>query len=152
MREMNRLTDAKVRSIKPDKGKFVKRLFDGGGLMAQATASRAGVNRNWVFRYELDGERHDYGIGPLHTVSLAEARRRAGELRLLLLDGIDPLKEREEGRKERLAEKAKRVKAQTFKECAEHFYEIIGRAGRTRSIASNGSQTWRGSSIQPLGR
>jgi integrase len=124
MRKTEILTDAAIRNCKPDKGKFVKRLLDGLGLYLQATKSTAGVNRNWVFRYELDGERHDYGIGPLHTVSLAEARRRAGELRLLLLDGIDPLQERIEARKERLAEKAKRAKAMSFKECAERFYEI----------------------------
>jgi integrase len=45
-------------------------------------------------------------------------------LRLLLLDGIDPLQERIEARKERLAAKAKKVKAQTFKECAQRFYEL----------------------------
>jgi integrase len=124
MRRTEILTDAEVRNAKPDTGKFVKRLLDGGGLYLQATKGREGVNRNWLFRYELDGERHDYGVGPLHTVSLAEARRRATELRLLLLDGIDPLTERNEARKERLAEKAKKVKAKTFKECAEGFYAI----------------------------
>src|SRR5262249_3129541 len=124
MRRTEILTDAAIRKAKPDKGKFVKRLLDGGGLYLQVTASVTGVNRNWIFRYELDGERHDYGVGPLHTVGLAEARRRAGELRLLLLDGIDPLQEKIEARKERLAEKAKRVKAQAFKECAQRFYEL----------------------------
>src|SRR4029077_16228304 len=72
MREINRLTDAEVRSAKPDKGKFVVRLADGAGLYLQATRSGSGVNRNWIFRYELDGERHDLGIGPLHTVTLSE--------------------------------------------------------------------------------
>jgi integrase len=124
MREMNRLTDAKVRSIKPDKGKFVKRLADGGGLVLQATASGEGVNRNFIFRYQRDGERHDYGIGPAHTVTLAEARRKATELRLLLLDGVDPLQERLDAKAERLAAKAKEVKAKTFEQCARAYYKI----------------------------
>ena len=124
MREMNRLTEKEVRSIKPDKGKFVKRLLDGGGLMLQATESGKGVNRNWVFRYELDGERHDLGLGPLHTVSLAEARRRAGELRLQILDGIDPFQERADVKAERLATKAERLKATTFRVCADTYYKI----------------------------
>ena len=66
------------------------------GLYLQASVAQSAldINRNWVFRYELDGDRHDYGIGPYPAVSLAEARRRAGELRLLILDGIDPLQER----------------------------------------------------------
>jgi Arm DNA-binding domain len=94
MREMNLLTEFAVKNAKPDKGKFVKRLLDGGNLYLQVTMSGNGLNRNWIFRYELDGERHDLGLGPLHTVSLGEARRRATELRLQILDGIDPMQER----------------------------------------------------------
>ena len=124
MREMNRLTEKEVRSIKPDKGKFVKRLLDGGGLILQATESAKGVNWNWVFRYELDGERHDLGLGPLHTVSLAEARRRAGELRLQILDGIDPMQERADTKAERLATKAEKLKATTFMTCADTYFRI----------------------------
>jgi integrase len=117
------LTDAEVRNAKPDKGKFVKRLLDGAGLYLQATKSAIGVNRNWIFRYELDGERHDMGLGPLHTVGLSEARRRASELRLQILDGIDPMQERADLKAERLARKAERIKATTFKECAEQYYK-----------------------------
>jgi integrase len=124
MREIDKLTDAEVRNAKPDKGKFVKRLLDGAGLYLQATMSTAGVNRNWIFRYELDGERHDLGLGPLHTVTLAHARRRAAELRLQILEGIDPAQERADLKAERLARKAERIKATTFKECAEAYYKI----------------------------
>jgi integrase len=124
MRKTEILTDAEVRNAKPDRGKFVKRLLDGDGLYLQATKSKEGVNRNWIFRYEMDGERHDYGIGPLHRIGLAEARRRRMELRQLIHDGIDPLQERIEARKERLAKKAREVKATTFKACAEAYYKI----------------------------
>jgi integrase len=124
MREINRLTDAEVRSAKPDKGKFVVRLADGAGLYLQATRSGSGVNRNWIFRYELDGERHDLGIGPVHTVTLSEARRRATELRLQILDGIDPMQERADLKAERLARKAEKLKATTFRACADAYYKI----------------------------
>src|SRR5215813_3740546 len=91
MREIDRLSEFEVKKAKPDKGKFVKRLLDGAGLYLQITKSGSGgVNKNWIFRYELDGERHDLGLGPLHTVGLSDARRRAAELRLQILDGIDP--------------------------------------------------------------
>jgi integrase len=123
MRKTEILTDATIRNAKPDKGKFVKRLLDGAGLYLQATKSTTGVNRNWIFRYELDGERHDMGLGPLHTVGLSEARRRASELRLQILDGIDPMQERADLKAERLARKAERIKATTFKECAEQYYK-----------------------------
>jgi integrase len=124
MREINRLTDAEARSAKPDKGKFVVRRADGAGLYLQATKSGSGVNRNWIFRYELDGERHDLGLGPLHTVSLSEARRRATELRLQILDGIDPMQERADLKAERLARKAEKLKATTFRACADAYYKI----------------------------
>ena len=122
MRRTEILTDAEVRNAKPDKGKFVKRLLDGAGLYLQATKSAIGVNRNWIFRYELDGERHDMGLGPC-IVGLSEARRRASELRLQILDGIDPMQERADLKAERLARKAERIKATTFKECAEQYYK-----------------------------
>jgi integrase len=125
VRQINLLTEFAVKNAKPDKGKFVKRLLDGGGLYLQATLSRSGgINRNWIFRYELDGQRHDLGLGPLHTVTLSEARRRASELRLQILDGIDPAQERADLKAERLAKKAARVKAIRFKECAEAYYKI----------------------------
>jgi hypothetical protein len=123
MREIDRLTDAEIRNAKPDKGKFVKRLLDGAGLYLQATKSGSGVNRNWIFRYELDGERHDLGLGPLHTVRLADARRMAAGLRLQILEGIDPAQERADLKAERLARRAQRVKATTFKDCAEQYYK-----------------------------
>ena len=63
------------------------------------------------------------GLGPLHTVGLSEARSRASELRLQILDGIDPMQERADLKAERLARKAERIKTTTFKECAEQYYK-----------------------------
>ena len=131
MRKIERLTEKQVRNAKPDAGKFVKRLSDGGSLYLQATVSNDGVNRNWVFRYELDGARHDMGIGPLHTVGLAEARRKAKELRQqIVLDGIDPLQAKNEEAAERRAKaqaaRAVEAKAQTFKDCAERYLAVHG--------------------------
>ena len=66
MRILDRLSEKQVKNAKPKPGKFVVRLADGGGLYLQATVSKAwGINRNWIFRYELDGARHDMGLGPL---------------------------------------------------------------------------------------
>jgi integrase len=124
VREIDLLTDRQVRNAKPDRGKFVKRLLDGDGLYLQVTKSFAGgFNRNWIFRYEMDGKRHDLGLGPLHRIGLAEARRERGELRQLIQKGIDPAQERADRKAERLARKAERIKAVPFRECAEQFYK-----------------------------
>ena len=48
-------------------------------------------SKSWVFRYRLAGRLHDMGLGPLHTVSLADARSKALDLRRQRLDGTDPL-------------------------------------------------------------
>jgi integrase len=119
------LTDADIRSAKPDRGKTVKRLLDGDRLylFASVAANAIDINKTFVFRFEMDGDRHDYGIGPYPTVSLSEARRRAAELRLLILDGIDPMQERADLKAERLAKKAAKIKATAFKECAEQYYK-----------------------------
>jgi integrase len=58
------------------------------------------------------------GIGPTHTISLAEARERATEARKLLIDGIDPLA----AKRTRLAAlRAADAKAMTFADCVRGF-------------------------------
>ena len=68
------------------------------------------------------------GIGPLHTVGLAEARRRARDLRLQIIDGIDPVEARTEERRQRRAKaqvaRAESAKAQTFAQCVELYLAI----------------------------
>ena len=65
------------------------------------------------------------GLGPVHTISLAEAREKARECRKARLDGKDPI----EGRRgERMQERLAAAKAMTFTNCAE-AYIAAHRAG-----------------------
>jgi integrase len=57
-------------------------------------------------------------MGPLHTVNLAEARKRAADHRLRRHDGIDPIEAR---RAERLQAQLVAAKAVTFKQCCESY-------------------------------
>jgi integrase len=134
------LSDKEIRNAKPGQGKKVARLLDGDRLYLFASVSLAAfelyeqggikwdaisdVNKVWVFRYQLDEVRHDYGIGPYPTVSLAEARRRASELRLMILDGIDPMQARRDQQAERKAKLAAERKVMTFAECADQYIRI----------------------------
>jgi len=60
------------------------------------------------------------GLGPLHTISLSDAREKATECRKLVLDKLDPI----EARKVRnLAEQVEAAKAMTFEQCAKAFIE-----------------------------
>ena len=72
-RTINRLTERTIAAAKPKPGKRVM-LADGGNLLCQVTGKPGGgFSRSWIFRYERDGKRHDLGLGPLDTLSLAEA-------------------------------------------------------------------------------
>lgn len=92
-------------------------LADGGGLYLQVSASGA---KSWVFRFKDAGRLREMGLGPLHTLGLAEARTRATECRKLRLDGLDPIDERKAGR---LKARLEAARAMTFKQCAEAYIE-----------------------------
>ena len=110
MREGNKLSAAAVRNAK-EPGLY----GDGRNLYLQV--SEWGT-KAWLFRYMIDGQARKMGLGALHTVGLAEARKRAAEARLRVLDGIDPIEDRKAARGRAKAEAAKVV---TFKECAVAF-------------------------------
>lgn len=95
---------------------------DGGGLFLQVGPTGA---KSWVFRFRRAGRLREMGLGPLHTVSLAEAREKALNCRKARLDGRDPIEAR---RAERMAAQTDAAKAMTFKECAE-AYVTSHRAG-----------------------
>ena len=105
----------KLTALKVEKEKRPGMYGDGGGLYLRVTDDGA---KNWVFRFMLNGRPRWMGMGPLHTVGLAEARKRAGEHRLRRHDGIDPIEAR---RAERLKALLDAAKAITFKECAESY-------------------------------
>jgi integrase len=88
---------------------------DGGGLYLHVSKNGA---RSWIFRWKHDGRLRDMGLGPLNTVTLAEARDKALACRKLKLDGRDPIEER---RAQRQAVKLEGAKAMTFKDCAEAY-------------------------------
>ena len=63
---------------------------DGSGLFFRVK----GNSRRWVYRYTLDGKRHELGLGPLNAVPLVIARKRAEEFRLSQHTGEDPKQKR----------------------------------------------------------
>lgn len=65
------------------------RLGDGAGLWLMPR----GDKMYWVFIFQRHGRRREMGLGPLDSVSLAEARDKADEARKLLHAGKDPFRE-----------------------------------------------------------
>jgi hypothetical protein len=87
------------------------RYHDGHGLILVVVNSN---NASWQLRFQRNGRERWLGLGPLHTVTLKDARERARAARLQLLDGIDPIDARR-------TERAKATLVMTFKEAAEAY-------------------------------
>jgi len=88
---------------------------DGFGLYLQVAE---GGSKSWVLRYKLDGTPRHFGLGPLHAVTLAQARILAADARRLLLDGHDPIAARHAAR---AAARLANVHTMTFDQCAEAY-------------------------------
>lgn len=85
------------------------------GLCLQVVESGA---RSWVLRTGIGEARRKMGLGGYPDVSLAVAREKARQAKLLIHDGIDPIEKRKERRKELEISRSQNV---TFKTCAETY-------------------------------
>jgi integrase len=122
-RIVGKLKARQVINVKPPKGRRAVVLGDGGNLYLEATVGAEGnIRRSWLFKYELVGKRREMGLGPLHTVSLVEARALARDLRQQLLKNIDPLAEKQKARQTLEAERAKAI---TFKAVADLYMDAF---------------------------
>jgi integrase len=92
-------------------------LADGGGLYLRIGPTGG---KSWVFRYRRAGRLHDVGLGPLHTVGLADARQKALEHRQARLNGIDPLERHRAGRAGAVLDAAR---AMSFAACAQQYID-----------------------------
>jgi integrase len=109
-RTLNRLTAMKV-----ERAKQPGLYADGGSLYLRVAP---GGSRQFIFRYALNGRSRDMGLGPTHTLTLADAREKATEARKLLLEGIDPIDTKHARMAALQVDAAKR---RTFAQCAEGF-------------------------------
>ena len=82
---LNTLNDGKCRSAKPSEKPY--KLFDGGSLFLYVTPSGGKI---WRCAYRVDGKQQTKSFGNYPLVSLADARKKRDELKLKLLDGVDP--------------------------------------------------------------
>lgn len=90
---------------------------DGAGLYLRVTDNSG---KFWVFRFMLHGKAREMGLGPLHALSLSEARQRAAECRKMLTEGKDPIGSRDAVKAQAVLAAAKE---KTFKECAKAYID-----------------------------
>lgn len=101
--------------------------FPGFGVRVSSKGAKA-----WTMVARIDGKAAQFGVGRYPAVTLAEARRRAGDKLKLIDRGVDPrLEERER------LEKAERDRLNSFRAVAEEYIDRCvkkgeGRPGRKR--------------------
>jgi hypothetical protein len=110
---------------------------DGAGLYLRIGR---GGSKAWAFRFMLDGKAREMGFGSLKKVSLAAARKKAIDARLMLSEGQDPLAHRQDKQARRVAtEKLAAASSMTFEDCAEAYL----RAHETSWRNKKHRQQWR---------
>ncbi|MBN8839400.1 MAG: integrase arm-type DNA-binding domain-containing protein [Sphingomonadales bacterium] len=104
---------------------------DGGGLGLRIFPNGS---KRWVFRWERNNQRREMGFGPVASVSLSTARRKAEEARELLAAGGDPMeakREREEAATAAVDEARAKSATPTFGEYANTYIESQRAGWRT---------------------
>lgn len=85
------LNNEKIKALKCPEDKEQLKKFDSNGLylLVNSTGSKL-----WRLKYKYGGKHKLMALGKYPTTPLKDARKKADEARLLLLDGIDPMAER----------------------------------------------------------
>lgn len=90
---------------------------DGLGLYLQVSKWKT---KSWLFRYQRFNKLRSLGLGPCHTITLMEARKRARKAREMLLDGVDPIDAKHASRDRQRLESAR---VMTFDQCATAYID-----------------------------
>lgn len=108
------------------------------GLYLQVTPVENRVTRSWVFRYTspTTRKRRELGLGSARIRKLADARSLSAELRLKVLNGVDPIDERDKARASAVALRAHQI---TFNEAIEQC--LAAKASEWKNIKHG--QQWR---------
>ena len=109
------LSDLQIRKAKQRDKPY--RMSDGLGLFLLV---RVNGSKAWQFRYQFMGREKILSLGTYPILTLAEARKRRDNAKVLLSEGTDPSTQK------KLDKIDAAVKARmTFKEIAEEYYENL---------------------------
>lgn len=89
---------------------------DGGGLYLKVT--RSGT-KSWIFRFTIAGKVRDMGLGKYPTITLSGARALAARCRVDRIEGLDPIREREQ--RQRAASQTSTAESTTFDTCVKAY-------------------------------
>ncbi|EOG8302641.1 tyrosine-type recombinase/integrase [Yersinia enterocolitica] len=87
------LTALEVKSFSCPEGKLQVKKSDGNGLFLLV---KSNGSKLWRFRYKYSGKHQEMAFGQYPMISLSMARELTGNARLLLVQGLNPMDERRE--------------------------------------------------------
>ncbi|NAR78988.1 tyrosine-type recombinase/integrase [Acinetobacter haemolyticus] len=105
------LSDTKIKSLKPAEKMY--RVLDAERLYIEVRPSGKKV---WRLKYTLNGKEGTISLGEYPVVSLAEARKKKDENKILLKDGVNPALDKKNKKVEKLA-----AAENTFKAIADEY-------------------------------
>lgn len=105
------LSDAKIKALKPKEKMY--RVLDAERLYIEVRPTGKKV---WRLKYTLQGKEGTISLGEYPTVSLAEARKKKDENKILLKDGVNPAHDKKNKKLEKLT-----ASENTFKAIAEEY-------------------------------
>ncbi|MEN8419320.1 integrase arm-type DNA-binding domain-containing protein [Acinetobacter baumannii] len=92
------LSDSKIKTLKPTDKMY--RILDAERLYIEVRPSGKKI---WRFKYTLNGKEGTISFGEYPSVSLAEARKRKEDAKVLLAKGINPVEDRNQKEEEKRA-------------------------------------------------
>ncbi|WP_434997775.1 tyrosine-type recombinase/integrase [Pectobacterium brasiliense] len=123
------LTDVVARTAKPREKAY--KLADAHGLYLLVSPNGS---KRWYLKYRFEGKESRIAFGAYPLVSLAKAREKRDEVRLLLLEGIHPTEKREEEKEQ--AQEA----LNTFAKVAQDWHRNIS---QNRWSETHAGRVWR---------
>ena len=111
-----KLSDATLRKVKPKD--TPQKLADGGGLFLFVSP---GGSKHWRMSYRFNGKEKVLSFGPYPLVTLREAREKRDEAKKLLLNGVDPMAQKQEAKA--IAVAAAKDERETFSFVAQEWFE-----------------------------
>lgn len=128
MAGLNKLNAMQIKKAKPG-----DKLQDGGGLIFRKTETSG----KWVFRYSISKRRREMGLGSITDLSLADARKARARWAACLLEGKDPISERQKALD--AAEAEANIDEPTFEAMFDRAYE----ARKEGLRHDNGKNRWK---------
>lgn len=123
------LTDVVARTAKPREKAY--KLADAHGLYLLVNPNGS---KRWYLKYRFAGKESRIAFGAYPLISLAKAREKRDEVRLLLADGINPAEKREVEKEEA------QVALNTFEKVAHDWFQQIS---QNRWSKTHAERVWR---------